>query len=609
MSPRTSSSAPTRRLTRRLALLAAIPTAILLVASVVALVLAMGQTGSDAPEATRLAELREARAALDRLAIGVNGVVASGIGQQVATTDEVSAMVDAVRGTGASPVFEADTTESTQALATREAYAAAVEAALTDSAGDPLELGGRLADLGGLHEAAVAADDAFAAVLDAGADAPASAGSDGRSSSALVVLVLGVLLAACAWFIVARRFRRDVLLPIGRIGDALRRLRQGDLTARAGDGGAPELTEMGDDLDVALTEIDGRLRSLSIQAEWGEQNRLILEALDLAEEEESLFEVATRAFATIDPARPVELLIADRGPTRLSVVATNPHLEAPGSPVDGAAACVALRRGQVSVFDGPRSINSCPMLRMSPHPEVSGVCVPVSVAARPAGVIHMTGPVGHPPAPHVVDRLVSLASQVGTRLGALRTLESTRQEASTDGLTGLPNRRSLEAEVGRLLQTGTSFVLVLADLDKFKRLNDNYGHEIGDKALQLFAGVLRDNVRGNDVVARLGGEEFVLVYPNISVEISIEAIGRFRAALARAVAASALPAFTCSFGIAHSSVGTDGDAILRIADAGLLRAKELGGDQAVFADADLAASIFAAGESGSRGHRDDDQRR
>src|SRR5690606_6467041 len=113
----------------------------------------------------------------------------------------------------------------------------------------------------------------------------------------------------------------------------------------------------------------------------------------------------------------------------------------------------------------------------------------------------------------------------------------------------------LESEVAELLERGTPFVMVLADLDKFKKLNDNYGHEVGDKALQLFAGVLRDNVRGNDVVSRLGGEEFVLVYPNMSVEISIEAIDRLRSALARTVGASHIPPFTCSFGVAHSSVG------------------------------------------------------
>jgi hypothetical protein len=79
----------------------------------------------------------------------------------------------------------------------------------------------------------------------------------------------------------------------------------------------------------------------------------------------------------------------------------------------------------------------------------------------------------------------------------------------------------------------------------------------------------------------------------MSVEISIEAIGRLRQALARAIAASRLPSFTCSFGVTHSDVGGDGDRILRVADAGLLRAKELGGDQAVFADEELAATVFS----------------
>lgn len=205
----------------------------------------------------------------------------------------------------------------------------------------------------------------------------------------------------------------------------------------------------------------------------------------------------------------------------------------------------------------------------------------------------MTAPDHRPPTAAVIEQMVGLATQTGTRFSALRALESSRHEASTDGLTGLPNRRTLETQVAELFERDTPFVMVLADLDRFKLLNDNFGHESGDRALQLFAGVLRDNVRGNDVVARLGGEEFVLVYPNMSVEISIEAIERLRAALARALQGTTVPPFTCSFGIAHSTVGHDGDEVLRVADAGLLQAKDLGGDQAVVADADLAATIFA----------------
>ena len=277
----------------------------------------------------------------------------------------------------------------------------------------------------------------------------------------------------------------------------------------------------------------------------------------------------------------------------LHAVAANRAVPAPGCPVDTTVACVALRRGQVSIFDSSESINACPKLRARPGGPCSAACVPVTVAGRPVGVVHMTSTDGAPPPADVVEQLVGLATQTGTRFSALRTLESSRHEASTDGLTGLPNRRTLETQIGELFERDTPFVMVLADLDRFKLLNDNFGHEVGDRALQLFAGVLRDSVRANDVVARLGGEEFVLVYPNMSVEISIEAIDRVRTALARALEASTLPPFTCSFGIAHSTVGHDGDAVLRVADAGLLQAKDLGGDQAVVADSELAATIFA----------------
>ncbi|HNH96869.1 MAG TPA: GGDEF domain-containing protein, partial [Microthrixaceae bacterium] len=199
-----------------------------------------------------------------------------------------------------------------------------------------------------------------------------------------------------------------------------------------------------------------------------------------------------------------------------------------------------------------------------------------------------------------VGQLATLATQLGNRLGALRALESSRLEAATDKLTGLPNRRLLESQLASLIERSTPFVLVLADLDNFKHLNDTYGHEIGDRALQLFAQVLRDKVRGNDVIARLGGEEFVLVYPNMSVTTSIEAVERVRDGLTQTLAVSAVPEFTCSFGITHSSVGRDSESILRVADAGLLRAKELGRDQVVYADETLAARMFGEGDDRRR---------
>ena len=145
------------------------------------------------------------------------------------------------------------------------------------------------------------------------------------------------------------------------------------------------------------------------------------------------------------------------------------------------------------------------------------------------------------------------------------------------------------------LFAGEAGYTAVADVDLFKTLNDNYGHETGDRALQLFAKVLEDNVRGHDVVARYGGEEFVLVYPELTVKKAMEVIERIRLALEKAIEAAGLPPFTCSFGVTHSSSADTVDGIIRIADAGLLQAKDLGRNRVVFADLDLAAEVFGSG--------------
>ena len=123
-------------------------------------------------------------------------------------------------------------------------------------------------------------------------------------------------------------------------------------------------------------------------------------------------------------------------------------------------------------------------------------------------------------------------------------------------------------------------------------MNDTYGHEFGDRALQLFAEVVQGNARPQDTVARFGGEEFVFAYPEISIRQSVEVIERLRTRLADAIARAEFPPFTCSFGVCHSSAGDTVDGLVRIADAGLMMAKENGRDRVVIADRDLAAEVF-----------------
>jgi diguanylate cyclase (GGDEF)-like protein len=527
-----------------------------------------------------------------------SGLVGLGVGPPRPTTeDEVRSRVSQLSGAAIPPVGDAELVRiADRADQARNAYLESAGRAL-DEADDVDEVARRLPALSEEYDALVDTWSTLERRLQA-AGAESADSSARLRTSALVLLLLGTSASALVLWSLRRVSAYWVDRPVDRLRRAVAQMAGGEAVTPTGIEGSTDLAALGREVDEAAAAVDDRLQRLFQQAAWGAQSRMIFEALDLVENEAEAHEVAQQALELIDRERSFELLLAPHGSTGLSAVAAtdNPDLSRPACPVDVTTSCVAVRRAQPVVFDSSESINACPKLRHRPYGPCSAACVPVSIAGRPVGVLHTVAPDRHPPDDRTVTQMATLSTQLGNRLGALRALESSRAEAATDKLTGLPNRRMLESQIGSLIERGTPFVLVLADLDKFKRLNDTYGHEVGDRALQTFAQVLRDKVRGNDVIARLGGEEFVLVYPNMSVTTSIEAIERIRDGLTQALAVSALPEFTCSFGITHSAVARSGEAIIRVADAGLLRAKELGGDQVVYADESLAAQMF--GEEG-----------
>jgi diguanylate cyclase (GGDEF)-like protein len=157
------------------------------------------------------------------------------------------------------------------------------------------------------------------------------------------------------------------------------------------------------------------------------------------------------------------------------------------------------------------------------------------------------------------------------------------QQAEIDPLTKVANRRgferSLRIELARTARHGRTCSLVLADLDDFKRVNDAYGHEAGDAVLVAFAARLRESVRESDVVARLGGEEFALVLPEIDLDGALAMAERVRRRLTEepiGTAGSVTHRVTASFGVAEASTATDWSALLRRADAALYVAKGAG---------------------------------
>ena len=170
-----------------------------------------------------------------------------------------------------------------------------------------------------------------------------------------------------------------------------------------------------------------------------------------------------------------------------------------------------------------------------------------------------------------------------------RALLRVEELALRDDLTGLYNRRHLLDFVERAIASrergGPSFALAYCDLDHFKRVNDRFGHECGDRLLRSFSEAASNSVRTNDLVARLGGEEFVLVLVDADESDASDIVERLRMRTSALRVSSAEPTYkvTLSSGLASFREGDTVDALLRRADAALYEAKNQGRDRLVCA--------------------------
>jgi len=162
-----------------------------------------------------------------------------------------------------------------------------------------------------------------------------------------------------------------------------------------------------------------------------------------------------------------------------------------------------------------------------------------------------------------------------------RDLVLMKRLASTDDLTGLPNRRAvqstLELEYARARALGASLPLAVIDLDHFKRINDSYGHPVGDQVLAHFASAVRPLVRRGDLIGRTGGEEFVLLLPGASMEGAVAILEALRDGLAAPFeVAGHRISLGFSAGLTDAACHAGPDAALHVADALLYRAKDAG---------------------------------
>ncbi len=325
-----------------------------------------------------------------------------------------------------------------------------------------------------------------------------------------------------------------------------------------------ELTEA---LDAAASEAG--IRDVQVQRQEFESR--LANALDMAGGEPEVIDVIQRSFSTVLPSGAVELLLADNSHahlTRMTGVAPDGG-EMPSCMVDSPDQCPAARRAQIQVFSDSDELDACPKLRNRPQGRLSALCVPVSVMGRAVGVIHATDKPELDVEENQIQDLSTLAKLAGARIGLLRVMAETQLQASTDTLTGLLNRRSFSELVGQVPQRQHPMAIAMADLDHFKVLNDTYGHDTGDRALRLFARVLRDTLRGSDLVCRYGGEEFAIAFPDCAAADAMHAIETVRAQLDAAITVAGLPKFTASYGVTDKEPGEQLESALRRSDDAL----------------------------------------
>ena len=218
----------------------------------------------------------------------------------------------------------------------------------------------------------------------------------------------------------------------------------------------------------------------------------------------------------------------------------------------------------------------------------SVLCIPITYGETLMGVLNAESQREDAFSPQDVLIMKTMADLLATALHNAFVFQKLQQQSITDGLTGLKTRRffweSLSSEWKRASRSGRPFSVVLIDLDKFKEVNDSLGHLEGDLVLARVGRLLEQKCRQSNVVARYGGDEFIILMPETGIEQSQILAERLRLWIATDLILNEHK-ITGSFGVASFPVhGFSAEDIIRVADAGMYVSKHAGGNRVSTAD-------------------------
>jgi len=254
-------------------------------------------------------------------------------------------------------------------------------------------------------------------------------------------------------------------------------------------------------------------------------------------------------------------------------------------PVD----CWALRSGNTCIVSDPDREPICHHFESAP--KGGYLCLPLIVQNQVIAMLHFNAPAGHVITGYQHQIINNFSEIIKLSLTNISLNETFREQAIHDPLTGLFNRRYLNENLPVMLKNATHAKLVLCvcmlDLDFFKNINDQYGHDAGDEVLKFIGALLTNNFRGNDIACRYGGEEFIIVLMGANLNhamIKIEYICQEIRNAQIYIHDRLLPTVTVSAGIAEAPKhGESAMEIIHAADSALYSAKQSGRNKIMLA--------------------------
>ncbi len=194
--------------------------------------------------------------------------------------------------------------------------------------------------------------------------------------------------------------------------------------------------------------------------------------------------------------------------------------------------CWALRRGQLhSASITGNELDCQHVSNLAVQDYTHSICVPMQAQGEVIGLFHLRWKALS--MPRGIDQLAAtVAEQVTLSLSNLMLRDNLRSQSIRDPLTGVFNRRYMEEafahELHRVVRRSQSIGVILLDVDHFKTINDTFGHTYGDRLLKTLAAYLNNRLRGEDILCRYGGEEFIIILPDTNLEHAIQLAEKLR---------------------------------------------------------------------------------